>query len=58
MAEVLARGVRAVAESRILEGLVTWYQRRWEKLRAYLDAREAEKWVVAPARGGASEGQS
>jgi len=35
--------VRAAAECRTLEGLVTWYQRRWEKLRADLDTYEPKK---------------
>ena len=43
MVEAFARGVRMATECRRLEGLVTWYQRRCEKLRADLDAREAEK---------------
>jgi len=43
MAEAFARGVRAAAERRRLEGLATRYQRRWGKLKADQDAREAEK---------------
>ena len=43
MAEVFARGERAVAECRRLEGLVARYQQRCERLRADLDSCEAEK---------------
>ncbi|KAJ8430670.1 hypothetical protein Cgig2_033826 [Carnegiea gigantea] len=43
MAEVFARGMRIAAECRRLEGLVTQYQRYWEKLKANLDTCEAEK---------------
>jgi len=43
MVVVFARGVRAAAECRRLEGLVTQYQGHWEKLKADLDAREVRK---------------
>jgi len=43
IAEVFSRGVRAVAECRRVEGLVTRFQRCCEKLLADLDAREAER---------------
>ena len=43
MAEAFARGMRVAKEYRRLEGLVTRYQRCWEKLKANMDAREAEK---------------
>ncbi|KAJ8442187.1 hypothetical protein Cgig2_005127 [Carnegiea gigantea] len=43
MAEVFARGVRAVAECRWLEGPVSRYQRHCERLQANLEARETEK---------------
>jgi len=35
--------VRAAAECRRLEGLITRYQWHWEKLKADLDAQEVEK---------------
>jgi len=54
--EEFARGVRAAAECRRLEGLVTRYQRRWEKLKADQDAQDERPAV--PVRGGAHKGQS
>jgi len=43
MAEAFARGVRAAVECQRLKGLITLHQLRWEKLKADLDAREADK---------------
>ena len=43
MAEVFARGVKAVAECQRLEGLVSRYQRHCKRLQADLNARETEK---------------
>jgi len=43
MAEVFARGVKAVAECRRLKGLVLRYQWRYERLQVDLDACETEK---------------
>ncbi|KAJ8420069.1 hypothetical protein Cgig2_029003 [Carnegiea gigantea] len=43
MAEVFARGVKTVTQCRRLEGLISCYQRRCERLQEDLEARETEK---------------
>ena len=43
MDDVFAKGVKAVAECRRLEGLVSRYQRRCERLQADLEGRESDK---------------
>jgi len=42
MAEVFALGVKAIAECRRLEGLISRYQRHYEKLQANMEGREKE----------------
>jgi len=43
MADVFAKGVKAVAEFRWLEGLLSRYQRHYERLHVDIEGRESEK---------------